>query len=124
MSFSPASSEAYLTLPVVLDNPAWMRAVYLENPMRVAEMSQRLATVVQAAWQELKQQPQASALSFGVYTKRHTGRDRADAGLGDELHADAGLGIDLFQIVDQLGKVFDRVNVVMRWWRNQAYAWY
>lgn len=76
MSFSPASSEAYLTLPVVLDNPAWMRAVYLENPMRVAEMSQRLATVVQTAWQELKQQPQATALSFGVYTKRHTGRDR------------------------------------------------
>ena len=76
MSFSPASSEAYLTLPVVLDNPAWMRAVYLENPMRVAEMSQRLATVVQTAWQELKQQPQATVLSFGVYTKRHTGRDR------------------------------------------------
>lgn len=76
MSLSSASCEAYLTLPVVLDNPAWMRAVYLENPMRVAEMSQRLATVVQTAWQELKQQPQATALSFGVYTKRHTGRDR------------------------------------------------
>lgn len=76
MSLSSASSEAYLTLPVVLDNPAWMRAVYLENPMRVAEMSQRLATVVQTAWQELKQQPQAAALSFGVYTKRHTGRQR------------------------------------------------
>ena len=76
MTLSSALSEAYLTLPVVLDNPAWMRAVYLENPMRVAEMSQRLATVVQTAWQELKQQPQATALSFGVYTKRHTGRDR------------------------------------------------
>lgn len=71
-----ASTEAYLTLPVVLDNAAWMRAVYLENPARVAEMSQRLATVVQTAWQELKQQPLATALTFGVYTKRHTGRDR------------------------------------------------
>ncbi|MQG92581.1 hypothetical protein [Pseudomonas sp. MN1F] len=76
MSIPSASTEAYLTLPVVLDNAAWLRAVYLENPARVAEMSQRLATVVQTAWQELKQQPQATALSFGVYTKRHTGRDR------------------------------------------------
>ncbi|QCI14092.1 hypothetical protein E6B08_23310 [Pseudomonas putida] len=76
MSIPSASTEAYLTLPVVLDNAAWLRAVYLENPARVAEMSQRLATVVQTAWQELKQQPQTTALSFGVYTKRHTGRDR------------------------------------------------
>lgn len=76
MSIPSASSEPYLTLPVVLDNAAWMRAVYLENPDRVAEMSQRLATVVQTAWQELKQKPQANALSFGVYTKRHTGCDR------------------------------------------------
>ena len=76
MSFSSASSEAYLSLPIVLDNAAWMRAVYLENPARVAEMSQRLATVVQTAWQELKQQPLAEALTFGVYTKLHTGRDR------------------------------------------------
>lgn len=76
MTFPSASCEAYLTLPVVLDNAAWMRAVYLENPARVAEMSQRLATVVQSAWQELKQQPLATDLSFGVYTKRHIGRDR------------------------------------------------
>ncbi|WP_054890174.1 hypothetical protein [Pseudomonas sp. NBRC 111129] len=76
MSFSSASSEAYLSLPIVLDNAAWMRAVYLENPARVAEMSQRLATVVQTAWQELKQQPLAKALTFGVYIKHHTGRDR------------------------------------------------
>ncbi|WP_412461741.1 hypothetical protein ACK2SD_07195 [Pseudomonas sp. SC11] len=76
MSIPSASSEAYLTLPVVLDNAAWMRAVYLENPDRVAEMSQRLATVVQTAWQELKQQPLAKAITFGVYTKRHTGRHR------------------------------------------------
>ncbi|MBF8791603.1 hypothetical protein IRZ70_02135 [Pseudomonas monteilii] len=76
MSIPSASTEAYLTLPVVLDNDAWMRAVYLENPARVAEMSQRLATVVQTAWQELKQQPLATAFTFGVYTKRHTGRHR------------------------------------------------
>lgn len=76
MSIPSASTEAYLTLPIVLDHAAWMRAVYLENPARVAEMSQRLATVVQTAWQELKQQPMATALTFGVYTKRHTGRDR------------------------------------------------
>jgi hypothetical protein len=76
MSTPSASTEVYLTLPIVLDHAAWMSAVYLENPARVAEMSQRLATVVQTAWQELKQQPLAKALTFGVYTKRHTGRDR------------------------------------------------
>lgn len=76
MSIPSASNEAYLTLPVVLDNAAWMRAVYLENPARVAEMSQRLATVVQAAWQELKQQPMVKSLTFDVYTKHHTGRQR------------------------------------------------
>ena len=76
MSIPSASSEAYLTLPVVLDNAAWMRTIYLENPARVAEMSQRLATVVQTAWQELKQKPLATALTFGVYTKQHTGRQR------------------------------------------------
>lgn len=76
MSIPSASTEAYLTLPVVLDNTAWMRAIYLENPARVAEMSQRLATVVQTAWQELKQQPLATTLNFGVYTKQHTGSQR------------------------------------------------
>lgn len=76
MSIPSASTEAYLTLPVVLDNASWMRAVYLENPARVAEMSQRLATVVQTVWQELKQQPLATALSFDLYTKHQTGRQR------------------------------------------------
>ncbi|AAY93926.1 hypothetical protein D3X12_28920 [Pseudomonas protegens] len=76
MSIPSASTDAYLTLPVVLDNAAWMRVVYLENPARVAEMSQRLATVVQTAWQELKQHPLAKPFTFGVYVKRHTGRQR------------------------------------------------
>ncbi|WP_237860796.1 hypothetical protein [Pseudomonas sp. PGPR81] len=76
MPIPSASTEAYLTLPVVLDHAAWMRAVYLENPARVDEMSQRLATVVQTAWQELKQQPLAKDFTFGVYTKRHIGRQR------------------------------------------------
>ncbi len=76
MSIPSASPEAYLTLPVVLDNATWLRAVFLENPDRVAEMGQRLATVVQTAWQELKQQPLATTLDFGVYAKRHTGLQR------------------------------------------------
>ena len=76
MSIPSASTEAYLTLPIVLDNASWLHAVYLENPARVAEMSQRLATVVQTAWQELKQQPSATTLTFDLYTKHHTGRQR------------------------------------------------
>jgi hypothetical protein len=76
MTLPSASTEAYLTLPVVLADDVWTRVVYLENPAQVAEMTQRLAAVVQTAWQELKQQPLATAFTFGVYTKRPTGRQR------------------------------------------------
>ena len=41
-------------------------------------------------------------------------RDRADARFGDEFDADLRPRIDLLEVVDQLGQVFDAVNVVMR----------
>lgn len=75
----PSSTDrpsAYHTYPVILDNAAWMRVVYLENPRRVAEMSHRLASVVQAAWQELKLHQHTSPISFGIYAKQHSGRNR------------------------------------------------
>ena len=43
----------------------------------------------------------------------HAGRDRADTGLGDELHPDAGARVDRLQVVDELGQVFDRIDVVV-----------
>ena len=50
------------------------------------------------------------------------GGDRADAGLGDQLHADPGVRVDLLQVVDELGQVLDRVDVVVRRRRDQGDA--
>src|SRR5436190_12878638 len=50
------------------------------------------------------------------------GRDGAHANFGDELDADAGAAIGILQVVNQLGEVFDRVNVVVRRWRDETNA--
>ncbi len=44
----------------------------------------------------------------------HAGRDRADADLGDELDVHARRRVGVLQVVDQLGEVLDRVDVVVR----------
>ena len=48
--------------------------------------------------------------------------DRADADFGDELDADARMAIGVLQIVNQLGQIFDRIDVVVRRRRDQADA--
>src|SRR5512145_191417 len=48
---------------------------------------------------------------------RYAGGDRADAHLGDELHRDRGVWIGIFQIVDELCQVLDRIDVVV--WRRR-----
>ena len=53
---------------------------------------------------------------------RDAGGDRADADFRNELHADARVVIRVLQVVNQLGQIFDRINVVMRRRRNQADA--
>ena len=45
---------------------------------------------------------------------RDAGGDGADADLGDELHRDPGLGVDVLQVVDELRQVLDRVDIVVR----------
>ena len=50
------------------------------------------------------------------------GGDGADAALGDQLHADPGVGVDLLQVVDELRQVLDRVDVVVRRRRDQGDA--
>ncbi len=40
--------------------------------------------------------------------------DGADADLGDELDADARVLVRVLEVVDQLGEIFDRVDVVVR----------
>lgn len=54
----------------------------------------------------------------------HTGGDGADAGFCHQLDRNQGLRVDLLEVVDQLGQVFDRVDVVVRRWRDQGYARY
>src|SRR5581483_3687257 len=53
---------------------------------------------------------------------RYAGRDGPDADFGNQLDRNPRLGIDILQIVDELGQVLDRVNVVVRRRRNQADA--
>ena len=40
--------------------------------------------------------------------------NRADTDFRDELHADARVTVRILQIMDQLGEIFDRIDVVMR----------
>jgi hypothetical protein len=48
--------------------------------------------------------------------------DGADAGHGDQLHGDHGVGIDLLQVVDELGEVLDGIDVVVRRRGDQHHA--
>src|SRR5437660_1074083 len=41
-----------------------------------------------------------------------------------QLHADTRAGVDLLQIVDELRQVLDRIDVVVRRWRDQRNARY
>src|SRR5260370_924834 len=50
------------------------------------------------------------------------GRDGADADFRDELHVDPRLWIGVLQVVDQLGQVLDRVDVVVRRRRDELHA--
>ena len=52
----------------------------------------------------------------------HAGRHRADADLGDQLDRDLHARVGALQVVDQLGQVFDRVDVVVRRRRDQRHA--
>jgi len=52
----------------------------------------------------------------------HAGRDRADAELRDQLHADPRLAVRVLQVVDELRQVLDRIDVVMRRRRDQPDA--
>ena len=48
-----------------------------------------------------------------------TGGDRADAHFGDQFDADRGLGVSALEVVNQLCKILNRVDVVVRRWRYQ-----
>ena len=52
----------------------------------------------------------------------HAGRDRTHASLCDELDRDICEGVDALEVVDQLGEIFDRVDVVVRRRADQTNA--
>jgi hypothetical protein len=52
----------------------------------------------------------------------HTGSNRADTDLGHQLDGDIRHRVGVLQVVDQLGQILDRVDVVVRRGRNQADA--
>ena len=52
----------------------------------------------------------------------HASGHRAHAHFRHQLDRDRGLGVDVLQVVDQLGQVLDRVDVVVRRGRDQAHA--
>ncbi len=56
-------------------------------------------------------------LGFG-----HAGGNRADAHFAHQLHADAGGRVGVLQIVNELGQIFNRVNVMVRRRGNQPHA--
>src|SRR5829696_11382 len=55
---------------------------------------------------------------------RHAGRNRANTGFGNELHHNASARVDSFQVVNQLCQILDRIDVVVRWWRDELNAWH
>ena len=48
--------------------------------------------------------------------------DRADPDFGDQLDRDPRVRVDVLQVVDQLGQILDRVDVMVRRGRDQADA--
>lgn len=54
-------------------------------------------------------------VSFG-----NTRGNRSDADFGHQLDADAGTAVGIFQIVDQLGKILDGVDIMVRRRRDQT----
>jgi hypothetical protein len=52
----------------------------------------------------------------------HARCDRADPDLGDQLHVDAGRGVGVLEVVDELGEVLDGVDVVVRRRADQAHT--
>src|ERR1700731_2807838 len=53
----------------------------------------------------------------------NAGRDGPDSGLGNQLHADTRVRIRVLEIEDQLGQVFDRIDVMVRRRRDKSDAW-
>ena len=113
-----------LQLPVRLDRDAAAQIVEDEGlvGLREAELPGQAGVRDRG----LRRGPCASVVAADQHDVRvrlgHAGRDRADADLGDQLHAYAGVAVSVLQVVDQLGQVLDRVDVVVRRGGDEADA--
>ena len=115
---------AGLHLAVHLDDDAVAEAVEAEHLLRLGEAQlPRHAAVLDA---RERRRARAAVVARDEHDVRvrlgDAGGDRADAGLGHQLHVHARLRVRVLQIVNQLRDVLDRVDVVMRRRRDQADA--
>jgi hypothetical protein len=53
---------------------------------------------------------------------RNTACDNAHANFGNQLHRHAAAWIGTFQVVDELFEILNGVDVVVRWWGDEANA--
>jgi hypothetical protein len=115
---------AGLQLPVHLDDDAVAQLVEHECLLRLgqAELPRRARVL------ERSQRARAGA-AVVTADEDHIGLclgdarcDRADAYLGDQLHADARARVRVLEVVDQLRQVLDGVDVVVRRRADQADA--
>ena len=54
----------------------------------------------------------------------HTSSNGAHTDFRHQLDTDARMRCHVLQVVDQLGQVLDRINVVVGWWGNQTHTWH
>ena len=53
----------------------------------------------------------------------NAGSNSTNTGRSHQFHANPGLRIDLLEIIDQLSQVFDRIDVMVGRWRDEADPW-
>ena len=54
----------------------------------------------------------------------NAGGNRTDADLGNQFHRNLRLGMHLVQVMDQLGQIFDGINIVVGRRRYQGHPWF
>ena len=63
-------------------------------------------------------------LLSGLHRPLYTCSYSTHSAFGNQFHADFSLRIDIFQVEDKLGKIFNRINIMMWWRRNKSYSGY
>ena len=118
------TSRPGLQLAVSLHADAAAQIVHQQNLLsfRQAKLPRNSGVLNRAQWRRAGSAAVSAdqhhiGVSFG-----DSRRDRAHSDLRHQLHRDPRLRIHVFQVVDQLRQIFNRIDVVMRRRRNQTYA--